>query len=163
MLQKSWTLLSSRSNSSCVTRLSPGRETDQGWHCCIQLFERRRWLCDYGRLVVPPAASQSDCSRDDDGAGKKDTHGLAPPTFLQNCTLTIFRLAECHRKATSNRENVLSTRNPLPLARIELDGSMRGIFPLSVLAWTGPATLRRGFFIGQVVISAGSAKSEGLK
>ncbi|MGC1710773.1 MAG: hypothetical protein WA717_04115, partial [Methyloceanibacter sp.] len=65
--------------------------------------------------------------------------------------------------ATSNRENILSTRNPLTLDRIELDGGMRGIFPLSVLAWTGPATLRRGFFIGQVVISAGSAKSEGLK
>ena len=67
----------------------PRSGTDRGWHCCIRLFERRWWLCDDGRLVVPPAASKSDCSRDDDGAGKKDTHGLAP-TFLQNCDSNSF-------------------------------------------------------------------------
>jgi hypothetical protein len=55
----------------------------------LALFERRRRLCDHGRLVVPPAASKSDCSRGDDGAGKKDTHGIAP-VFLQNCNFNNF-------------------------------------------------------------------------
>ena len=59
-------------------------------YCCTRLFERRWWLCDHGRLVMPPAASKSDCSRDDDGAGKKDTHGLVPHRFFRILTITIF-------------------------------------------------------------------------
>jgi len=82
-------MLGALTRAGAETQKAPvGGPTGAGY-CCIRLFERRRRLGDHGRLVVPPAASKSDCSRGDDGAGKKDTHGIAP-VFLQNCNLNNF-------------------------------------------------------------------------
>ena len=63
-------MLGALTHAGAETQKAPvGGPTGAGY-CCIRLFERRWCLCDHGGLMVPPAASKSDCSRDDDGAGK---------------------------------------------------------------------------------------------
>src|SRR4029078_6631171 len=40
------------------------------WREGFRLLKRRCWLRDYSRLVMPKATSHSDCSGNDDCAGK---------------------------------------------------------------------------------------------
>ena len=60
----------------------------------------RRWvcgLCDHCRLVMPPATSHSDCSRNDNRASNEEPH-VCPPNFTAlNVTLPrsgLFRRIE---------------------------------------------------------------------
>ena len=66
----------------------------------ITRFLLNRWvcgLCDHCRLVMPPATSHSDCSRNDNRASNEKPH-VCPPNFTAlNLTLPrsgLFRRIE---------------------------------------------------------------------
>jgi hypothetical protein len=47
-----------------------GSRTKRTGDFVVRLLKRRRGLCDYRRLMMPPVTSHSDCNRNNNGASE---------------------------------------------------------------------------------------------